>query len=142
MNVDFMQIEMIVKLAFAFVLGGLIGLEREGRGRPAGLRTNMLVCVGATMLTMVSLLAFSSNIDSVARIVAGILTGIGFLGAGTIINSHNQVHGLTTAATVWTVAGIGVVLGLGYYFIAIVGAVFILVILRMYKVELYIHRKG
>ncbi|MFH1590207.1 MAG: MgtC/SapB family protein [archaeon] len=139
---DLVSVEVIIKIVFAMILGGLVGLEREGRGRPAGLRTNMLVCLGATILVMVTQHAFIANVDSAARVIAGIITGIGFLGAGTIINAHNHVHGLTTAASVWAVAGIGVILGLGYYFVALVGTAAILLVLKMYKVELYLHRNG
>jgi len=134
-------LEVFSKLILAIIFSGLIGLEREIRERPAGLRTHILVCLGATLITLVAQDYFTVNVDSVARVVAGIITGIGFLGAGTIISSHHHVRGLTTAAGLWVVAGIGIVLGLGYYFIASLASALILIVLKLYKLECYIHSK-
>jgi len=89
-----------LRLLAAFVLGGVIGLERERRDRPAGLRTHILVTVGAALVMMLSRLVAGEDFDP-GRIAAGVVTGIGFLGAGTIIRSGPDVHGLTTAATIW-----------------------------------------
>ena len=102
----------------AVVLGGAIGLERELKGKPAGLRTNILICVGATLLTDVSMsMAFSgtTRIGEPARLAAQIVSGVGFLGAGTIMQSSGTVTGLTSAATIWVVAAIGIAVGSGNY---------------------------
>lgn len=114
----------IGKLLIASVLGGIIGWERERRGRPAGLRTHILVCVGVTLMMVVSehifekYKTFAANpilrIDP-ARIAAQVVTGIGFLGAGTIIRFKTTVRGLTTAASLWVVAGIGLAVGSSCY---------------------------
>ncbi len=118
----------IAKLLIAAILGGFIGWERERRGRPAGLRTHILLCVGVTLMMLVSEHIFekykSLAADSIirvdpARIAAQVVTGIGFLGAGTIIRFGTTVRGLTTAASLWVVAGIGLAVGSGYYIPAI-----------------------
>lgn len=131
-----------LRLGLAAVLGGLIGLDRETSGKPAGFRTNILICVGAALLTELSIDIADRWVDihdSVAdpeRIAAQIVSGIGFLGAGTILQSRLGVRGLTTAATIWVVAAIGMAVGGGAYAlatIATVGVVVTLVLLS--KVE-------
>lgn len=116
------------KLLIATVLGGLIGWERERRGRPAGLRTHLLVCLGVTLIMLVSEHIFVQyqvyKQDSIlridpARIAAQVVTGIGFLGAGTIMTFKGSVRGLTTAASLWVVAGIGLAIGSGFIIPAI-----------------------
>jgi putative Mg2+ transporter-C (MgtC) family protein len=102
----------------AFVLGGIIGLEREKKGGGAGFRTHILVCIGSTLIMLTSLYVHGvyqgqGSIDP-ARIAAGVVTGIGFLGAGTIIRSKEGVKGLTTAASVWVSSAIGLAIGCGY----------------------------
>jgi putative Mg2+ transporter-C (MgtC) family protein len=118
-----------LRLLMAVVLGGLIGLEREFHGRPAGLRTHILVCMGATIIMISPELLSSYFTDSVepqsiridpGRIIAGIVTGIGFLGAGAIIRIGDFVRGLTTAACIWFTAALGIVIGGGHYFLAFV----------------------
>ncbi|UCB57516.1 MAG: MgtC/SapB family protein [Candidatus Omnitrophota bacterium] len=109
----------VIRLILAFVLGGLIGLERESHGRAAGLRTHILVCLGSTLLMLTSIYIFYAyrelaTIDP-ARIAAGVITGIGFLGAGTILRFKASVRGLTTAASLWAVTGIGLAIGSGFY---------------------------
>ena len=102
----------------ATALGGLIGLERELSGKPAGLRTNILICVGATLLMDISLTVARSGIGTVAdpgRIAAQVVSGIGFIGAGTILVARGEVTGLTTAATIWVVAAIGLAVGAEAY---------------------------
>lgn len=111
--------DLFLRLFLAAVLGGLVGLEREAHGRAAGLRTHILVCVGATliMLTGVNLamsFQYSSNVDPF-RMAAQVVSGIGFLGAGTIIRFRASVKGLTTAASLWAVAAIGLSIGSGFY---------------------------
>ena len=121
--------EVLARLALAVVLCGAIGLERESRGQAAGLRTHILVGLGSALFTLVSAYAFvdapRTNIDP-TRIAAQIVTGIGFLGAGTIIRQGFTVRGLTTAAALWIVAAIGMAAGAGYYFGAVVSTVIIL----------------
>jgi putative Mg2+ transporter-C (MgtC) family protein len=127
----------IARLFIALLLGGLVGLERQTRGRPAGLRTNILVCLGSAAL-MVAFQKLYFNADpgvesairmDPARAAAGIITGIGFLGAGTIVKSENFVRGLTTAASIWVVSAVGITVGLGEYLIAIVLTFLVLVTL-------------
>jgi putative Mg2+ transporter-C (MgtC) family protein len=129
--------EVLLRLALAAVLGGVLGLERELREREAGLRTHLLVSVGSSLFTLVSAYGFhdflSSGSDVVradpARIAAQIVTGIGFLGAGAIIRQGLSIRGLTTAATLWVVAAIGLAAGAGYYSAAVIATVVALVAL-------------
>ncbi len=110
----------ILGLLFAVILGGAIGLEREINGKPAGLRTNIIICLGATAFTLIARrfgLEFDAP-DAPGRVAAGIITGVGFLGAGALIQEGSGVHGLTTAAGIWLVASIGVACGTGYYLLA------------------------
>jgi putative Mg2+ transporter-C (MgtC) family protein len=110
--------EMVLRVLLATVLGGIIGFQREWSGKEAGLRTNMLICLGSALLTVLSIIAFP-DADS-ARIAAGIATGIGFIGAGVILHrTGGSVVGLTSAATIWAVAGIGMACGTGKYIIAV-----------------------
>jgi putative Mg2+ transporter-C (MgtC) family protein len=108
-----------LKVILAAFLGGAIGLEREFRDKPAGVRTNMLICIGATLFMIVSTNAAAVLGGDPMRIAAQIVTGIGFLGAGAVLHSHGFVVGLTTAATIWVVAGIGMAVGSGFYGTAI-----------------------
>ena len=123
--------EIILKLLIAVGLGALIGFERELKHRPAGLRTHMLVSLGATIFTVSSL---TFDVEP-ARIAAGIVAGIGFLGAGNIIAHKGHVQGITSAATLWVVAGIGLSVGIGEYFIAIFSSVLIFAILQLGRFE-------
>ena len=125
------NLEHIIQLLLAIALGGVIGFEREIKHRPAGLRTHMLVSLGAAIFTIISI---SFTTDPV-RIAAAIVTGIGFLGAGSIISTRGQMHGITTAATLWIVASIGLCVGVGQYWIAIIGTILVFVILQIKKVE-------
>lgn len=110
-----LRLELLGGLVLAAVLGGGIGWEREYSGKPAGLRTNILICMAATLLTDMSMrvAAASPPPADPGRIAAQIVTGVGFLGAGTIIQARGQVTGLTTAATLWIVAAIGMAIGFG-----------------------------
>lgn len=118
------------RLLLAALLGGLLGYERESKGKAAGLRTHMLVCVGAAIFVMVPLQA-GMEIDDLSRVMQGIITGIGFLGAGTILKgrSIDDVHGLTTAAGIWLTAGIGIACGLGREATAVLGTLLALIVL-------------
>lgn len=119
--------EFVFRLALSMIVGGLAGLERELRGRPAGLRTHILVALGSTIMIMVSLNVGRDAFQfDPTRIAAGLVTGIGFLGAGTIIKTGNTVRGLTTAASIWCVAAIGMAIGFGEYGLSILGFFFLL----------------
>ena len=112
------ELEMALRLVLAAALGAAIGYQRARAGKPAGLRTHMLICVGSALFTVTSVHGFGAD---PARIAAGIVTGIGFLGAGAILHREGGiVEGLTTAATIWAVAGIGLAAGAGLYIISAV----------------------
>ncbi len=121
---------MALRLLLAAVLGGIIGYQRERAGKEAGLRTNMLICIGAALFTVVSEYGFTGPADP-SRIAAGVVTGIGFLGAGAIIfrSREHMITGLTTAATIWVVAGIGVAVGAGLYIAGVVVTALALIVL-------------
>jgi putative Mg2+ transporter-C (MgtC) family protein len=121
--------ETIVRLILAACLGGLIGLERELKHKPAGLRTNMFICFGAAMFTVLSF-RFSEGISDPTRIASNIIPGIGFIGAGSILHSRGAVSGLTTAATLFVVASIGMAAGGGEYLPAIFATLVILLALN------------
>jgi putative Mg2+ transporter-C (MgtC) family protein len=104
-----------VKLTASLFLGGAIGLEREFHEKPAGLRTNIIICAGATIFTIVSLLVGQKFGQDPGRIAAQIVTGVGFLGAGAIMREGSKISGLTTAAEIWLVSAIGMTVGYGYY---------------------------
>lgn len=117
-----MELELGLRLLLAAALGAIIGFQREKARKPAGLRTIVLVCVGAALFTVASLYGFGTAADP-SRIAAGIVIGIGFLGAGTIFRrDEGVVEGLTTAATIWGAAAIGLAAGAGLYIITIVPA--------------------
>ena len=121
----------IARLLIAVVLGGAIGFERELRDKPAGFRTIILICVGACVFTMLSQSMGGPDLNS-TRIAAQIVTGIGFLGAGAILRNRNSVFGLTTAATIWAVAAIGMAVGFGEFALSVMGTVAILVALFIF----------
>lgn len=131
--------EVILRLILAAILGGLIGLEREVHGRPAGFRTHLLVSLGACVFTVTSvsfyMLYGETGVDP-SRVAAQVVTGIGFLGAGAIIREKASVHGLTTAACLWVASSIGVACGIGLYTVsAVVTMVAIVSLLMLKKVE-------
>jgi putative Mg2+ transporter-C (MgtC) family protein len=144
-GVSLLEAEMMIRLVLAILLGGAIGLERESRGRPAGLRTHILVCLGATIIMIASTrmaivsqaLPATSRIQvDPGRIAAGVVTGIGFLGAGAIIRIGDLVRGLTTAGCIWFVAALGITIGQGLYALAIVATGLALaVLLALTQVE-------
>lgn len=129
------EIEKVIRLLISALLGGLIGMEREVSNRPAGLRTHILVSVGSTLIMLVSVDGFRSLGDGTisgdpARLAAQVISGIGFLGAGTIMRTGNSIKGLTTAASLWVCAGIGLAIGVGYYLGAIVTVGIVLIVLK------------
>lgn len=133
-------IDIIIRLSIAFILGGAIGLEREGVNRPAGFRTHILVCIGSTLIMLTGIYITeiykgTTDLDP-ARLGAQVVSGIGFLGAGTIIKEGVTVKGLTTAASLWAVAGIGLACGSGFYFGAAISTAIILIsLIVFYKFE-------
>lgn len=124
------ELVMVLRLFVAAVIGGVIGYQRERAGKPAGTRTHMLICMGSALFTLISIYGFSGSADP-SRLAAGVITGIGFIGAGAIFfrSSEHYVTGLTTAATIWAVAGIGIAVGCGLYIMAVSAAVLALIVL-------------
>lgn len=133
-------IEILIKLLLSIILGGLIGLERERRNRPAGLRTHILVSLGSCLFTISSIefsKIYGNGVDP-SRVAANIVTGIGFLGAGTIMKEGLTIKGLTTAATIWISSAIGLTCGIGSFIPAIlttIFAFFILILVRTFEYE-------
>ena len=126
-----METELGLRLLIAMVLGASIGLEREYHAHPAGLRTMIMIALGACLFTVMGplLILPGSKIGDPTRIAAQVVTGIGFLGGGAILRTQDQVRGLTTASTIWAVAAIGMTVGFGFYVVAIVATVLALVAL-------------
>jgi putative Mg2+ transporter-C (MgtC) family protein len=125
-------VHIIVRVGFAILLGGLIGYEREAVGKPAGVRTHVLVSLGTALLIFPSDLLGMSD-DGLSRIIQGVGAGIGFLGAGTIIKDSEGeiIIGLTSAATIWATAAIGIAVGLGQIWVAVLGVVMVWFVLRV-----------
>jgi putative Mg2+ transporter-C (MgtC) family protein len=135
------EIELVERLLLAAVLGGLFGLEREFRHKAAGLRTNILISVGSALFTLMSIELTARSGDP-SRISAQIVTGIGFLGAGAILRTRAGIQGLTTAATIWVNAAVGVTVGSGNYKLALIATgVTMLVLLVVYPIELWLDRR-
>ncbi len=135
------DIEILVKIVLAFFLGIIIGIEREFAGKEAGPRTYSMVTVGVTLFTILSL--DSRFAGENARIIAQIITGIGFLGAGLIIFHGSKVHGLATAASIWIMAAIGIAVGMGYYAVAVFStsiALFVLYVFRKFDFDERLHK--
>jgi putative Mg2+ transporter-C (MgtC) family protein len=124
----FVDVKFLISIIFVLGAGFLIGYERGSRGEPAGVRTHTLVCLGAMMFTLLSVHA---DPTAPGRIAANIVTGIGFLGAGIIMQHKGSVHGLTTSATLWFAAAVGMAIGFSYYFIASIGTLFAFVVLKL-----------
>ena len=135
----FIDSSMFFRVLLSLILGGVIGLEREMHGRPAGLRTHVMVCLGAAILMMAS--EYTQNtlgetgtvVFNPDRVAAGIITGIGFLGAGAIMREGNFVRGLTTAGSIWFVAGLGIVIGKKFYPLAICSTMAALMVLVLFR---------
>ncbi|MCH7617266.1 MAG: MgtC/SapB family protein [Chloroflexi bacterium] len=119
------ELEIVARLVLAAAVGGFVGLERELRGYPAGIRTLALVAIGATLFTEISQLLGGND-----RVAAQIVTGIGFIGAGLIFREGYSVRGITTAATIWAVAAMGMAIGVQLYIVAIAGAVLLFLVLE------------
>jgi len=139
--IDFPQVIMALKLLLAALLGGLIGYEREQQARPAGLRTHMLVSMGAAVFSMLAFAAYPNNPNQ-GIMASSIVIGIGFIGAGTIVHFKEKIFGLTTAASLWLTASIGVAVGTGFYFLAMIAAVIGFLILSLKPMEKEIRRNS
>ena len=139
--------QIIIRLLLAIVIGGGIGYERQYKNRPAGFRTHILVCVGAAVVSMMQLHIVQESLDLImkspelggavradsGRMPAQVITGIGFLGAGTIMHEKGSIKGLTTAATVWVVGCLGLAIGYGYYGLSVIAGIFVFLILVSLK---------
>lgn len=129
--------QIILRLIISALLSGCIGLERQIHRRAAGLRTHILVSVGSTLIMLTSIYIFDIYKDNVpldpARIAAGVITGIGFLGAGTIIRYGEEVRGLTTAASLWVAAALGLAVGCGFYIAAFATTILVLLVLLLLR---------
>jgi putative Mg2+ transporter-C (MgtC) family protein len=120
---------MILRLLIATVLGALVGYERESAGKPAGVRTHGMVCLGAALFAVVSLHGFE-RVGDPGRVAAQVVTGIGFLGAGAILHQRGSVHGLTTAASLWVTAAIRLAVGVGMVLMSVTTAILVFLLLR------------
>ena len=145
--------QVLSRTFLAVIMGGVIGYERENQNRPAGFITHILVCIGAAIISMIQVYLVQDSINMIAqypelvdvlkvdsgRIISQVVSGIGFLGAGTIIHNKGAVKGLTTAATLWVIACIGIAIGMGYYFLSITSTISVycvLVILKKVKFKI------
>lgn len=148
--IDLGTTELAIRMLMAVIFGGLIGYEREIKGQSAGFRTHMLVCLGAVIIALIQIQATNQIIHvatqnkgfeqiisvDYTRLIAQIVSGIGFLGAGAIIVTKKSVSGLATAASIWATAGIGIATGMGYYKIAVIGTLTIFTVLAILKNKL------
>lgn len=137
-----MQLELAIRLTAGLLLGAVIGFERELHRQPAGFRTHSLVALGAALFTIVSAYGFSGPLVDPTRIAAQIVSGIGFIGAGTILQHRGNIRGLTTAASLWSVAAIGTAAGAGMIIMAVIGTLLILVVLAVLdRIEAFATRR-
>ena len=136
------QLDLVIRLVVALLLGAGIGLERELQRMPAGFRTHALVSLGSAIFTVVSAYAFTGPGADPTRIAAQIVSGIGFLGGGAILHYGGTVRGLTTAASLWAVAGVGMAAGAGLYVIAVLSSVLVVVALELFqRLEWFVKRR-
>lgn len=140
--------DIFIRLLLSIIFSGLIGFEREKNNSSAGLKTHILVSMGATIISLIQIdtLSLVANIDPIinirvdaVRLIAQVVSGIGFLGAGAILTTNKSIIGLTTAASIWGVSGIGLALGMGFYEISIIGTILILFVLILFKRVFVIH---
>jgi putative Mg2+ transporter-C (MgtC) family protein len=124
------EYELALQLLVSFIIGSAIGLEREYRSKAAGLRTMIMICIGSTVFTQISVSIGGNSTD---RIASNIITGIGFLGAGVIFKDGLTINGITTATTIWISAALGMAVGSGEYFIALLGSVIVLIVLSLFE---------
>lgn len=132
-SIQAFNLEATFRITLAAIMGGIIGIEREWRGHPAGLRTNMLVAIGSCLFTLLSIEGFPLRgaAQDTARIAAQVVTGVGFLGAGAVLQTKSGTWGLTTAATIWMVAAVGMAAGVGAYFLTIYTTLLTTVVLAL-----------
>ncbi len=136
------ELQIGLRLTVGLVLGAIVGFERELHSQPAGFRTHSVVALGSAIFTVVSGYAFTGIGADPTRIAAQIVSGIGFIGAGTILQSRGQIRGLTTAASLWAVAGIGMAAGAGLFGVAVIGTVLMIIVLSIFdRVEGYARRR-
>ena len=136
-----MSADDLLKILMAIAVGGAIGLEREYRDKAAGFRTLIFICVGSTLFTLFSVDLGTGDGDA-SRVASNIVTGVGFLGAGAIIQDRGRVHGMTTAATIWLVAALGLGIGIGQFaFVAAVTAVTLVVLVLFPLIERWVDRR-
>jgi putative Mg2+ transporter-C (MgtC) family protein len=141
--IDIFRLELMLQLGLATLLGGAIGLERELGGKPAGLRTNILICLGSVLYTHISIALMGADSPDPTRVAGQIVTGVGFIGAGTILHARGAIVGLTSAATIWVVAAIGVALGSGFYLEAVGTTLIVLAVLAgLGRVEKLVERQA
>jgi putative Mg2+ transporter-C (MgtC) family protein len=137
-----LQLELTVRLVVALLLGGVIGWERELQRMPAGFRTHALVALGSAIFTVISAYAFTGPGSDPTRIAAQVVSGIGFLGGGAILHYGGTVRGLTTAASLWSVAAVGMAAGAGLFVVAAISAVLVIIGLELFqRVERIIKRR-
>lgn len=132
------DVELVIRLFAAVILGAIVGYEREMSHKPAGLRTHIFVCMGSCLFTIASFFLLPGDVSGnydVTRIAAGVVAGISFIGAGSIIALRGDVKGLTTAASLWVVAAIGLIIGLGNYLLPILATVISFIILQLERVK-------
>lgn len=129
------ELEFLIGVVLALVLGFMIGFERKLRSKEAGIRTHTIVCVGAALMMVVSKYGFSGMTADASRVAAQIVSGIGFLGAGTIMLRGQKMHGLTTAAGVWATAGVGMAAGAGLYYVALGATVIIILVQVLFHID-------
>ena len=134
-----MTIGLIFRLILSFILSGIVGLEREVKYKPAGLRTHILVGLGSTLFTILSLEAFPGA--DTARVAAYIIAGIGFIGAGTIIQTKEKIVGITTAGSIWITSAVGMAAGAGFYLVAIIVTILAYFTLKLEEIESKIRKK-
>jgi putative Mg2+ transporter-C (MgtC) family protein len=129
-----LQVQSVIKIIIAVIIGGFIGIERESASRPAGFRTHILVCVASAMVMDINLQLAENFINAdPMRLGAQVISGMGFLGAGTIIKEGASVRGLTTAAGLWSVACLGLVIGAGFYMMAVFASLIMLLTLKTFN---------
>ncbi len=141
--VELIFADIVLRMIVATIIGALIGIERELHGISAGMRTHALVCLGAAMFTLISIQIsiIDSRVD-IARVAAGVVTGVGFLGAGAIFFDKKNLHGFTTAANIWVVASLGMMIGIGEVFVSVIAAGLVLALLVAGKIfEIKVIRK-
>ena len=139
-----LQLDLAARLIGAAILGAIIGIERERHEHPAGIRTHMLVSIGSAAFTVLSIYSFGEGSDP-GRVAAQIVTGIGFLGAGSILKGGGTIHGLTTAASLWVVAAVGMAAGAGAWGVAVATTIIVLISLwPLQEIErrYFSHRRG